>query len=92
MTHTLNNNEFASTETITVMPPLQNKAGIFSFLPFDFFNSLPIIAVLRLQGVIGKVGIKGGLTLESVNESIEKAFTLPKLTALCLIMSPALAS
>lgn len=79
--------EFASSEAIVSIPPLQNKFGIFSFLPLDLFGSSPTVAVLRLQGVIGKVGMRGGLTLESLNESIEKAFKFSKLEAVCLVIN-----
>jgi len=53
-----------------------------------FNNSKEVIAVLRLNGVIGKVStVQSGLTLESLNELIEKAFKIKKLTALCLIIN-----
>ena len=46
------------------------------------------MAVLRLSGVIGKVStMQSGLTLESLNELIEKAFKIKKLKALCLIIN-----
>ena len=63
---------------------------ILAMLPFKFQNQKPIIAVLRLCGVIGKVGgFKSGLCLHSLNELIEKAFAIPKLQAICLsINSP----
>lgn len=56
----------------------------------NFFKSPPIVSVLRLSGVIGKGGIgRGGLTLEGLNDSIEKAFAHSKLAAVCLsINSP----
>ncbi|MCC8371452.1 MAG: S49 family peptidase [Rickettsia endosymbiont of Pseudomimeciton antennatum] len=52
--------------------------------------SKPVIAVLRLSGVIGKVSsIKSGLTIESLHELIDKAFEIKNLEALCLnINSP----
>jgi signal peptide peptidase SppA len=52
--------------------------------------SKPVIAVLRLSGVIGKVNsIKSGLTIESLHELIDKAFEIKNLEALCLsINSP----
>lgn len=59
----------------------------------SFFNlgkkfSKPIIAVLRLNGVIGSVGLsKSGLTIESMRASIDKTFKLPKLAAVCLIIN-----
>ena len=53
-----------------------------------FGDSKEVIAVLRLSGVIGKVStMQSGLTLESLNELIEKAFKIKKLKALCLIIN-----
>ncbi|HJD58919.1 MAG TPA: S49 family peptidase [Rickettsia endosymbiont of Ceroptres masudai] len=53
-----------------------------------FGDSKEVIAVLRLSGVIGKVStMQSGLTLESLNEVIEKAFKIKKLKALCLIIN-----
>jgi len=53
-----------------------------------FGDSKEVIAVLRLNGIIGKVSaVQSGLTLESLNELIEKAFKVKKLKALCLIIN-----
>ncbi|AAU03863.1 S49 family peptidase [Rickettsia typhi] len=53
-----------------------------------FGDSKEVVAVLRLSGVIGKVStVQSGLTLESLNELIEKAFKIKKLKALCLIIN-----
>ena len=53
-----------------------------------FGDSKEVIGVLRLSGVIGRVSaIQSGLTLESLNELIEKAFKIKKLKALCLIIN-----
>ncbi|XVN40288.1 MAG: S49 family peptidase [Rickettsia endosymbiont of Argas persicus] len=53
-----------------------------------FGDSKEIIAVLRLNGIIGKVSaVQSGLTLESLNELIEKSFKIKKLKALCLIIN-----
>ncbi len=53
-----------------------------------FRKQKPLVAVLRLQGVIGKVGMgRNGLTLETLNESIEATFNKPKLMAVCLIIN-----
>ena len=55
-----------------------------------FGASKPVVAVLRLSGVIDKVSsIKSGLTIESLHELIDKAFGIKNLEALCLsINSP----
>jgi signal peptide peptidase SppA len=70
----------------------QNKVGQFfdnisSWLPFANKKN---IAVLRLSGVIGTVGPgRSGLSIESINKHLEKAFSLPRLEAVCLnINSP----
>jgi signal peptide peptidase SppA len=62
---------------------------IINFLTFAKFRKpKSSVAVLRLQGVIGKMGPgRSGMTLEALNESIEAAFTKPKLTAVCLIIN-----
>ncbi len=65
----------------------RQKMSWLSFLPFDRFSYNGTVAVLRLSGVIGKVGARSGLNLESLNESIEKVFKLPKLIALCLVIN-----
>ncbi len=63
--------------------------SIFHCLTFERFrNPRPVVSVLRLSGVIGKIGIgRSGMTLEALNESIESAFAKPKLSALCLIIN-----
>lgn len=53
-----------------------------------FGDSKEVIAVLRLSGVIGKIStVQSGLTLESLNELIEKAFKIKRLKTLCLIIN-----
>ncbi|MFK8040064.1 MAG: S49 family peptidase [Rickettsiaceae bacterium] len=61
-----------------------------SFIPSKFKNK-PVVAVIRLNGAIGNVGQfkQGELSIESMNELIEKAFKLPNLNFVCLsINSP----
>jgi len=50
----------------------------------------PVVAVIRLTGVIGQGGfLRGGLNLESLAPSLERAFRLPGLQAIALsINSP----
>ena len=50
----------------------------------------PVVAVIRLTGVIGQGGfLRGGLNLESLAPSLERAFRLPGLEAIALsINSP----
>ena len=45
------------------------------------------VSVLRLQGLIGKVGFSSGLTLESLNTPIESAFKPSNLLAVCIIIN-----
>jgi signal peptide peptidase SppA len=80
------NNHFSADGALVMNPPEQ-KIHWLSFLPFERFSSNAVVSVLRLSGVIGKVGMRGGLTLESLNESIEKAFKTSKLSALCLVIN-----
>ena len=51
-----------------------------------FRNPKPVVAVLRLSGVIGQIGnpIRQGLTAVDLMRSIERAFSLPKLRAVAL--------
>ncbi len=60
---------------------------LFGWL-FCLKNSKPVIAVIRLSGVIGKVSnYRSGLCFEGVNEQIEKAFKIKGLSAVCLIIN-----
>lgn len=63
---------------------------LLSLLTFGLGGAKPVIAVLRLDGVVGKVGaMKSGLTLCSLNKLIEKMFKIERLKAVCLsINSP----
>ena len=59
--------------------------NIFSY--FQFKNKKNI-AIIKLSGIIGNVGFgKGGLSLDSCNKYLEKAFSLPKLEAVCLTIN-----
>lgn len=56
-----------------------------------FRNPKPVVAVLRLSGVIGQIGnpLRSGLTATDLVRSIERAFNLPRLKAVALqINSP----
>lgn len=79
---TIANAEF---EPIIAKPQISKLEQLFAPI---FGNSKEVVAVLRLNGVIGKVStVQSGLTLESLNELIEKAFKIKKLKALCLIIN-----
>lgn len=80
--------------TITTQKPLLSKKeptktdGIFSFFPFTLLTSKPVVAVLRLEGTIGKAGaMKTGLNLASLNKRIEQAFKIDKVAAVCLCVN-----
>ena len=61
---------------------------LMSLLPLGFYNTKPVVAVMRLEGVIGKAGaMKPGLTISSLNKLIEKMFKLPRLDAVCLCIN-----
>ena len=54
-----------------------------------FRNPKPVVAVLSLSGVIGRTGtpIRQGLTAATLVRSIERAFKLPKLKAVALLIN-----
>lgn len=72
---------------------IRRKSGkaynFLSSLPFvRSFSNKPVVAVLRLEGVIGKVNAaKSGLTLHVLNKLIEQILSMDKLDALCLTIN-----
>ncbi len=85
-----NCNIFTETTPI-VSSKSQNKfEHLLSILPFGIGDSKPVVAVLRLEGVIGKISTaKSGITLSTLNKLIEKTFKLERLEVVCLsINSP----
>lgn len=85
-----NKNSISTTKTQNPTKRSSKIDQLISLLPFGFNNTKPVVAVLRLDGVIGKVGVvKSGLTLCSLNKLIEKMFKMDRLDAVCLsINSP----
>lgn len=82
------NKHFASVATIPVDQSEGDKFDLWSIFPLSMFKPNPTVVVIRLSGVISsKVGARGGLNLESLNESIERAFKTPKLLAICLVIN-----
>ncbi|WP_341790582.1 S49 family peptidase [Rickettsia endosymbiont of Polydrusus tereticollis] len=78
----------AEFEPIISKRQMSKLEQLFSFFPSIFTNSKDVIAVLRLSGVIGKIStMQSGLTLESLNELIEKTFKIKKLKAVCLVIN-----
>lgn len=80
------NNNFTNSISLVEENSFSKIQTFFSNILEKFTNN-GSVAVLRLNGVIGKVGMKGGLTIDSLNASIEKAFKTPKLKAVCLIIN-----
>lgn len=85
-----NNNIIADAGLVTSGRRQGKLEYLLSFLPLGFSGSKPVVAVLRLDGIIGKAGgFKSGLTLNSLNKLIEKMFKIENLDAVCLsINSP----
>lgn len=86
----MENNTIADTNNTSVIKPKSLLDGIVTFVNNYFFKSqLPKVAVLKLVGVIGKTGglRGGGLTLNDLNDKIEKVFAIKKLKALCLVVN-----
>lgn len=70
-----------------IKPQIGKLEQILSFLP-TYRKSKPTIAILNLSGIIGKMSaMKSGLSLDSLNQLIEKAFKIKNLTAVCLIVN-----
>jgi signal peptide peptidase SppA len=67
-----------------------DTAKALSWIPLKRFREPPpIVGVLRLSGVIGMRSLRGGLSMASLAEPIERAFKLPRLAAVALqINSP----
>jgi len=65
------------------------RRALGAVLPLPFLrNPPPVVAVVRLAGVIGQAGPwRGGLTLESLNEPLERAFRLSRLAAVALVVN-----
>ncbi len=60
---------------------------LISILPF-WSNNKPVVAIMRLEGVIGKTGsMRSGLTISSLNKLIEKMFKIENLDAVCLCIN-----
>ncbi|MDH3472986.1 MAG: S49 family peptidase [Rhodospirillales bacterium] len=63
--------------------------SLLARLPIKRFREPPpVVAVLRLAGVIGSLGpLRGGLTLAGLAPQLEKAFKLPRLQAVALAVN-----
>ncbi|XVN42822.1 MAG: S49 family peptidase [Candidatus Rickettsia vulgarisii] len=88
MSKTNNNNSIASVDFDSGISRrhASKLSWLFSILPIG--PKEPVIAVLHLNGVIGKVSaVKSGLCIESLNDLIERAFAVKNLTAVCLTIN-----
>lgn len=71
------------------MFPNMNIQSILSCLPIKAFrNPDPVVAIIRLNGVIGAAGpLRGGMTLAGLEKRLDQAFKLKNLEAVALIIN-----
>jgi signal peptide peptidase SppA len=82
-----NKNSISTAKTSNTVKRPTKIDQLMSLLQFGF-NNKPVVAVLRLEGVIGKVSRVGsGLSLAGLNKLIEKTFKLDRLDAVCLCIN-----
>jgi serine protease SohB len=68
-----------------VTEPRANQRLVDRFWRWCGIERPPVVAVLRLEGAIGRMGPwRGGLTLPALAGAIERAFSLPRLKAVAL--------
>jgi ClpP class serine protease len=83
-----NKNSISTSKVRVPQKRLSKLEQLWSLLQFVFNNNKPVVAILRLEGVIGKgAGMKSGLSLCSLNKLIEKMFELERLDAVCLCIN-----
>lgn len=85
-----NNNSIADAEFDGRVAKRQTGkfAQLFAMIPIIGSKKNQVVAVLHLNGVIGKVGVlKTGLTIEGLNDLIERAFLLKNLVAVCVTIN-----
>ena len=63
--------------------------SLLARLPFERFrNPPPVVAVLRLSGVIGRMGpMRGGMTAAGLDKAIERAFASSKTKTVALVVN-----
>lgn len=87
----MNNNQKNNISDIN--PVISNRRyckleQLMSIISFGLNKKKSFVSVLRLDGVIGKVGaMKSGLTLCALNDLIEKTFKNERLSAVCLVIN-----
>ncbi len=68
--------------------PLRLPDRLRFLLPRRFRKETPRVAVVRLSGVIGAVSpIRPGLSIGTVAPSLERAFAMPRLSAVALVVN-----
>ncbi|KAJ6645000.1 GTPase Obg [Pseudolycoriella hygida] len=85
-----NNNSIAGTGFEKAISKRQDSkiAQLFSMLPIIGSKKPQTVAILRLSGIIGKIStLKSGLTIENLNDLIEKTFKTKNLVAVCLTIN-----
>jgi signal peptide peptidase SppA len=80
--------KFVASEQVMYRRNISRFNQLLSILSFNFWKRPSKVAVLRLEGVIGKIGLgKSGLTLDSLDKLIHKAFTTEQVVAVCLLIN-----
>jgi len=85
-----NTNSLTEPAHIIPMPNSSKLSAMLGYFPFSYFKTKDTVAVLRLEGVIGRGGnsfSKNSLNLASLNAMIEEIFAKNKLKALCLCIN-----
>lgn len=79
-----------ATDSLTEKVVVNSKIAQILSRISDFFNfNRTVVSIINLNGVIGKVGARGGLSLDSINQQLEDAFKPRNLAAVFLrINSP----
>ena len=82
-----NKNSFSTKEVINSRKQSRFEQ-MLSFLPINLGYQKPVIAILRLEGIIGRVNsYKSGLSISNLNKLIEQAFKTNRLEAVCLVIN-----
>ncbi|MCP5369215.1 MAG: S49 family peptidase [Rickettsiaceae bacterium] len=83
-----NKSKFVASEQMIYRKNIKRLNQLLSILSLNFLKRRPVVSVIKLEGVIGKVGLgKIGLTLDSLDELIRKAFNTERVIAVCLVIN-----
>jgi signal peptide peptidase SppA len=85
----MNKRTLKTSEEVSINVPQNKMENLFdNIISFFSCKTKKNIAVIKLSGIIGNVGMgKAGLSIDSLNKYLEKAFSLPKLQAVCLTIN-----